>query len=105
MQSGYLRVLGGIILREAKNWHSVKFNAMTRGRDRREEWLWMNYPDPEQLHGYRYLGDNFRERELLKKKKSRWIKKLKGMKPQERKALLSALDETFLKSQDLFKDD
>jgi hypothetical protein len=55
------------------------------------EWIWMNYSPPVQLHDYRYLGDNFREREKLKNKVKRWVARYKVMSLLERQALLSAL--------------
>jgi hypothetical protein len=52
----------------------------------------MNYPTPVALHDYRYLGDNFRERERIKRKANRWVAKLQNMPVLERQALLSAID-------------
>ena len=42
---------------------------MTRGGRLATEWVWMNYPEPIALHDYRYLGEDFREREPIKRKK------------------------------------
>jgi site-specific DNA-adenine methylase len=56
------------------------------------EWLWMNYSVSVELHDYRYLGDNFRERERIKRKTQRWVSKLESMPILERQALLSAMD-------------
>jgi site-specific DNA-adenine methylase len=56
------------------------------------EWLWMNYNVPVELHDYRYLGNNFRERERIKRKTNRWTVKLQSMPILERQALLSAID-------------
>jgi DNA adenine methylase len=55
------------------------------------EWVWMNYSLPIELHDYRYLGNNFRERERIKKKSKRWVRRLKSMPVLERQALLSAI--------------
>jgi DNA adenine methylase len=44
------------------------------------------------LHDYRYLGDDFRERERIKRKTKRWTAKLQSMPILERQALLSAID-------------
>ncbi len=57
------------------------------------EWLWMNYSVSVELHNYRYLGDNFRERERIKRKTQRWVSKLESMPILERQALLCAMDE------------
>jgi hypothetical protein len=53
----------------------------------------MNYPEPFELHDYSYLGDNFRERERIKRKKARWTERLKSMPALERFAILSVLQE------------
>jgi site-specific DNA-adenine methylase len=55
------------------------------------EWIWMNYSPPIELHDYRYLGDNFRERERIKKKSKRWVRRLQSMPVLERQALLAAI--------------
>jgi len=64
---------------------------VVRSGDTREEWLWMNYPEPIALHDYSYLGDNFRERERIKRKVSRWKAKLEKMDVLERRAILMAI--------------
>jgi DNA adenine methylase len=80
-----------------KDWHTNFFQATTH-HGTATEWIWMNYSLPEQLHDYRYLGDNFRERERIKKKTKRWILRLKKMPALERKALLSAIYPVFNKN-------
>jgi hypothetical protein len=52
----------------------------------------MNYEAPVELHEYRYLGNNFRERERIKRKTKRWTAKLQSMPILERQALLCAMD-------------
>lgn len=72
-------------------WHVEKFQSKTHAGVA-VEWIWMNYPPPVRLHDYRYLGDNFRERESIKKKKEVWINKLKSLPVLERQSLLSVID-------------
>ena len=55
------------------------------------EWIWMNYSPPIELHDYRYLGDTFRERERIKNKSKRWVRRLQSMPVLERQALLAAI--------------
>jgi DNA adenine methylase len=55
------------------------------------EWVWMNYPAPVELHDYRYLGNNFREREKLKKRAKKWGRRLQSLPVLERQALFIAL--------------
>lgn len=73
-----------------KDWHTHLFRAATH-KGTAVEWVWMNYPPPEKLHDYRYLGSTFRERERIKRKSKRWVAKLKSMPVLERQALLSAI--------------
>lgn len=77
------------------DWHSYTFEAMTRGNSLATEWLWMNYPEPYALHDYSYLGEDYRERERIKRKKQRWVNGLERLDVLERKAILSAIQERF----------
>lgn len=72
-------------------WQSFSWTAMTRGGTTRVEWLWCNFAPPLALHDYRYLGESFRERERIKRKKKRWVSRLRGMPILERRALLAAM--------------
>jgi len=76
-------------------WRTISFQAQTRGGKSATEWLWMNYPEPVELHDYRYLGRNFRERERLKRLRERWLARLARMGELERGALLSAMRSTW----------
>jgi len=75
------------------DWRAVSFQAVTRGGSLATEWLWCNFPEPTELHDYRYLGANFRERERIKRKKARWVNRLRSMPTLERQALSAALAE------------
>ena len=90
MISGYQSDLYTKIL---VGWHTISFNARTRGGSWATEYLWMNYPQPERLHDYSFLGDNYRERERITRKKQRWAAKWAKMPLLERQAILSALQE------------
>jgi len=79
--------------RRLKGWRTDSFETMTRGGTKAQEWLWMNYPAPAALHDYRYLGKDFREREKFTRRQKRWVRRLQGMQPLERWALLAALAE------------
>ena len=74
-------------------WRMVSYQTRTRGGSTVREWLWMNYPAPVELHDYRYLGDNFRERERIKRIRSRWLARLVRMDDLERYAVLSSIAE------------
>lgn len=87
MLSGYRNEIYDDML---QNWHSVDFQAATR-RGSATETLWMNYARPSMLADMTYLGENFRERERIKRKKQRWRARLEKMQPLERAALLEIL--------------
>lgn len=53
----------------------------------------MNYPEPTALHDYRYLGENFREREKITRQKRRWKARLLRMNTLQRFALLASIAE------------
>ena len=93
MISGYWSELYADIL---AGWRTYTYTSQTRAGTQAEEWLWMNYPEPDELHDYRYLGDDFRERERIKRKKDRWVKRLKKLGGLERKAILWAIQEADL---------
>ncbi len=90
MISGYWSSLYAELL---ATWRSHHFEAVTRGGTMATEWVWMNFPEPVELHDYRYLGKTFRERERIKRKKTRWIQRLSKMAVLERQAILMALAE------------
>lgn len=87
MVSGYRSQLYATGLAD---WRLVRFNAATRGGGRTEH-LWCNFPAPQALHDYRYLGADYRERERIKRKVARWRAKAQGLSALERQAILSAL--------------
>ncbi len=90
MISGYWSELYAQALAD---WHISTFEAITRGGAKATEYLWMNYPTPIRLHDYSHLGDTFRDRERIKRKKQRWVSRLQKMDILERQALLSAIED------------
>jgi hypothetical protein len=80
-----------------KGWHTYCFQAFAN-HHMATEWIWMNYPIPPlELHDYRYLGDNFRERERIKLRSKYWLARLKKMPVLERNALFSDIRSVFKK--------
>lgn len=75
-----------------KDWRLVTFQAATRGRPAIEH-LWMNYPEPRQLHDYQYLGKTFRDRERIKRKAERWRRRIAAMDTLERNLVAAAIAE------------
>jgi DNA adenine methylase len=88
--SGYMSSLYTDML---ATWRSIHYQTRTRGGSTVTEYLWMNYSEPLELHDYRYLGDNFRQRERLKRIRVRWLARLDRMDALERYALLSSIEE------------
>ena len=74
-------------------WRSINYKTTKRSGEVATEYLWMNYPEPKELHDYRYLGQNFRQRERIKRIKTRWLARLARMDPLERFAMLSSIAE------------
>jgi site-specific DNA-adenine methylase len=94
MLSGYESELYDELLDPAK-WHKFTFNAMTR-QGVRTEALWCNFnPDDYIKHDYSFMGDNFRERERIKRKGKRWVKNLAKLPTDERNFLLSNIADEF----------
>lgn len=89
MLSGYYSRL---YERALRGWHLVTYGAMTR-RGMALEHLWTSFPAPLELHDYRYLGDDYRERERIRRKVARWKTRLASMGTLERQAMLAALAE------------
>jgi DNA adenine methylase len=88
--SGYWSYLYESMLHD---WRSISYNAVTRSGKVAREFLWMNYPEPVELHDYHYLGQNFREREKITRQKRRWRARLLRMSQLQRYALLSSIAE------------
>jgi hypothetical protein len=87
MISGYSSTL---YARELKAWNACAFQSPTRGCPA-AEWVWYNFPRPVELHDYRFLGENFRKRESIKRKQRRWLAHLSKLPVLERQAMLVAL--------------
>lgn len=77
--------------RARHGWHRLDYQAMTH-RGPVIESLWTNYdPAAVQLHDYRHLGRDFRERERIGRKVRRWASKLEKLPQREREAIMVAL--------------
>lgn len=75
-------------------WATDHFTTSTRAGPA-EEWLWANYARPTELHDYRYVGADYRERERIRKHQRRRCRILRGMPELERRALLAAIADEF----------
>ena len=72
-------------------WRVVRYRAMTSGGGMRTECLWCNFPEPVELHDYRYLGRGFRERERIRRRRASWVAMLGRMPALERAAVIADL--------------
>jgi site-specific DNA-adenine methylase len=88
--SGYWSYLYDSMLH---GWRSIHYNTVNRSGKVVTELLWMNYPEPTALHDYRYLGENFRQRERLKRIRTRWLARISRMGRLEQYMLRSAIAE------------
>lgn len=87
MVSGYLSKL---YAKRLCRWRMVEIPFMTRGGKRIDR-LWCNFPEPAILHDPRWAGQNYRERELIKRRQARWAAKFAAMDPRVRQAVAIAL--------------
>ena len=82
---------GGQCEYRLRGWRSIWYDVMTRGGVPHREVLWCNFDAPVELHDYRYLGRDFRERERIRRKQARWVARLSSMTVLERRSVESAL--------------
>lgn len=73
------------------DWRRVDYQNQTR-RGPQTESLWMNYAPPAVPHDLNFAGDNYRERERIKRKRARWVRRLENMPAIERAVILDALE-------------
>lgn len=76
---------------QLQNWRCSSYKVRTRGNTA-TEFLWCNFPEPTELHDWRYAGRNFRERLQYKRLAARLLTRLQAMSPRKRGYLLNALE-------------
>lgn len=74
-----------------KGWRKFEIPTTTRGGKPAIETVWLNFPEPFELHDYRFLGTDFHDRDRIKRKAGRWIANLEGMPATERYAIFGQL--------------
>lgn len=75
---------------QLKDWRCLRYRTRTRGRTV-TECLWCNFPEPAELHDWRYAGQNFRQRLSLRRLAARWLARLEGMPARKRGYVLHAV--------------
>lgn len=84
--SGYPSPLYDRLLHD---WHTLEFQAMTRGGPRTEK-LWYNF-EPSAVHWASWAGHNFTDRQRIKRKAARWAAHYQRLSVGERLAVLAAV--------------
>lgn len=72
------------------DWRRETFTVQTRGGPATEA-IWMNYPEPTRLHDYSQLGEDFVDRQRIRRKIRRQIRRLARLPTLEREAILDAI--------------
>jgi len=75
-------------------WRKETFNAKT-WTGIRQEFVWLNFKPPHQLHDAAYLGANFRERQTIKRRQQRLRQRIQDMNSIERNELIEWLMATY----------
>lgn len=71
-------------------WRRKDFSGQTR-RGKVTKCIYMNYPEPTELHDYSFIGKNFRDRWRIEKKTRNIVSKFKNLPPLECNAILEAV--------------
>ncbi len=80
-------------LSSAAGWHVTPFESVTSAGTKFKDNAWHNYPAPDTvLQDYRYLGTDYRQRELIKKRLNSLQRKFNGLSKLEQAALLQSLN-------------
>jgi site-specific DNA-adenine methylase len=70
-----------------RDWRCISYRVRTRGQTK-TECLWCNFPEPEELHDWRFIGNGYRERLTLKRFAARFSARLDAMPPLKRNFIL-----------------
>ena len=75
------------------DWRVHSFQAQTR-RGPATELLYMNYENPSgELHQYDFLGEDFTDRQRIKRKIARQVRRLEALPASERQAIIAAISD------------
>lgn len=75
-------------------WRVTSFPSMTH-TGLRNEHVWMNFPEPPELHETTFLGDTYRDRQTVRRRHRRLLDRFDRMPQIERLSVLDALNERF----------
>lgn len=71
-------------------WRVIDYRYGTRGGPFADA-LWCSFPSPTSLHDYRFVGADYRQRELIKRKVKRWQSKFQALPPVQQRIIFDAL--------------
>ena len=74
-------------------WETLDIPTTNRAGNKVIETVWSNFPAPLYLHDYQFIGEDFTDRQRIKRKIENQIKKLKRLPNIERQAILFAVRE------------
>lgn len=94
MISGYPSALYNTFLKEEWGWRCMSYRTRTRGRTV-TECLWCNFPEPVELHDWRYAGQSYRQRLAYKRLAARWLARLEAMTERKRGYVLDAVHQRY----------
>ena len=77
-----------------ERWRRIDHEVPTRG-GLQSECLWMNFARPSDLHDSRFVGDDRRERERIRRRQQTVAAMLTGMNDRERQAMVEFVNTTF----------
>jgi DNA adenine methylase len=79
-----------------QEWRKHTFTGTSHTGKRRET-VWMNY-EPGLVHETTYLGETFRDRQTIRRKRLRWVARFKREPRTVRQAVLSDLSRVFMET-------
>ncbi|WP_210247655.1 DNA adenine methylase [Salinarimonas soli] len=72
------------------DWRCVEFPGDSHTGPRTET-AWLNFPEPTNLHDYRFCGADYRARERLRRRRAGLVRRIENLPAVERNALLHDL--------------
>jgi site-specific DNA-adenine methylase len=91
MISGYD---GELYERELRQWRQMSFSVQSQAGSRVER-VWLNFDPPAELHDGSFIGGTFRERQSMRRRQLRLLRRFDQMVSTERQHLLSLLSERY----------
>lgn len=91
MISGYNNPLYSGML---PDWQTYSFEVATQN-GKATETVWFNYPLPQHLHDTRFLGNDFREREKIRRRTDNLKRKISALSQHERSAIFGWMQEQY----------